>query len=114
MLKAVTNAFRAKELREKIVLTIAILLIYRFGAYLPVPGIPVTGMLSAYNQAASGSGAIAVLNLFSGGALSRMSVFALGIMPYITAQIILQMLQAVIPSLSELAQEGEAGQRKIT
>lgn len=114
MLKAITNAFRAKELREKIVLTIAILLIYRFGAYLPVPGIPVTGMLSAYNQAASGSGAIAVLNLFSGGALSRMSVFALGIMPYITAQIILQMLQAVIPSLSELAQEGEAGQRKIT
>jgi preprotein translocase subunit SecY len=71
-------------------------------------------MLKAYQTAAAGSGAIAVLNLFSGGALSRVSVFSLGIMPYITAQIILQMFQAVIPSLGELAKEGEAGQRKIT
>lgn len=71
-------------------------------------------MLQAFQAAASNSGAIAVLNLFSGGALSRVSVFSLGIMPYITAQIILQMFQAVIPSLAELAREGESGQRKIT
>ena len=71
-------------------------------------------MLSAYASGVSSSGAMAVLNLFSGGALSRMSVFSLGIMPYITAQIILQMFQAVVPSLGELAKEGESGQRKIT
>ncbi len=91
-----------------------ILLLYRFGAYLPVPGAPFQDMLSAYQTGLSSNGAMAVLNLFSGGALSRMSVFSLGIMPYITAQIILQMFQAVIPSLGELAKEGEAGQRKIT
>ncbi len=114
MLKGIANAFRVKELRNKILITIGILAIYRFGAYLPVPGIPFRGMLNAYESAAAGSGALAVLNLFSGGALSRVSVFALGIMPYITAQIIFQMMQAVIPSLQALAQEGESGQRKIT
>ena len=114
MLKGIINAFRVKELRNKILITIGILLIYRFGAYLPVPGIPFRGMLNAYESAAAGSGALAILNLFSGGALSRVSVFALGIMPYITAQIIFQMMQAVIPSLQALAQEGESGQRKIT
>ena len=114
MLKGIANAFRVKELREKILLTLGIILIYRLGAYVPVPGIPFRGMYSAYESAATGTGALAVLNLFSGGALSRVSVFALGIMPYITAQIIFQMMQAVIPSLQALAQEGESGQRKIT
>ncbi|MBR3315176.1 MAG: preprotein translocase subunit SecY [Atopobiaceae bacterium] len=114
MLKGIANAFKVKELREKILISVGILAIYRFGAYLPVPGIPFRGMLSAYQSAATTSGALAVLNLFSGGALSRVSVFALGIMPYITAQIIFQMMQAVIPSLQALAQEGESGQRKIT
>ena len=114
MLKGFANAFRIPELRKKILFTVAILLLYRFGAYLPAPGIPFTAMLEAYQNAASTSGALAVLNLFSGGALSRVSVFSLGIMPYITAQIILQMMQTVIPSLGELAKEGESGQRKIT
>ena len=114
MLKGIANAFRVKELRDKILITIGILALYRFGAYLPVPGIPFRGMLNAYETAAAGTGALAILNLFSGGALSRVSVFALGIMPYITAQIIFQMMQAVIPSLQALAQEGESGQRKIT
>lgn len=114
MLKGIANAFRVKELREKILITIGILVLYRFGAYLPVPGIPFRGMLNLYESAAAGTGALAILNLFSGGALSRVSVFALGIMPYITAQIIFQMMQAVIPSLTALAQEGESGQRKIT
>ncbi|MDO4538136.1 MAG: preprotein translocase subunit SecY, partial [Coriobacteriales bacterium] len=114
MLKGLANAFRVKELRNKILITVGILILYRFGAYLPVPGIPFKGMLSSAQSAAASGGALAVLNLFSGGALSRVSVFALGIMPYITAQIILQMMQAVIPSLQALAQEGESGQRKIT
>ena len=114
MLKGIANAFRVPELRQKLILTAAILLLYRFGAYLPVPGAPFQDMLAAYQAGLSSSGAMAVLNLFSGGALSRMSVFSLGIMPYITAQIIFQMLQAVIPSLGELAKEGEAGQRRIT
>jgi len=114
VLKGIANAFRLPELRKKILVTIAILLLYRVGAYLPVPGIPFQQMLGAYSTAAQSSGALVVLNMFSGGALSRVSVFSLGIMPYITAQIILQMLQAVIPSLGALAQEGEAGQRKLT
>ena len=114
MLKAIQNALRIPDLRKKIGITVAILALYRLGAYLPVPGIPFRDMLDAYQNAASGSGALTVLNLFSGGALSRVSVFSLGNMPYITAQIILQMMQAVIPSLGELAREGEAGQRKIT
>lgn len=114
MLKGFANALRIPELRKKILFSVGILLIYRFGAYLPVPGVPFRDMLDAYSTAAAGSGALAVLNLFSGGALSRISVFSLGIMPYITSQIILQMMQAVIPSLGELAKEGEAGQRKIT
>ena len=114
MLKGFANAFRIPELRKKILITIGILLLYRFGAYLPAPGIPFSDMLAAYQNAASTSGALAVLNLFSGGALSRVSVFSLGIMPYITSQIILQMMQTVIPSLGELAKEGESGQRKIT
>jgi preprotein translocase subunit SecY len=114
VLKGFANAFRIPELRKKIAITLAILLLYRFGAYLPAPGIPFTDMLEAYKNAASESGALAVLNLFSGGALSRVSVFSLGIMPYITAQIIFQMMQTVIPSLGELAKEGESGQRKIT
>ena len=114
MLKGFANAFRIPELRKKILFTAAILLLYRFGAYLPVPGVPFRDMLEAYQNAAAGSGALAVLNLFSGGALSRISVFSLGIMPYITSQIIMQMMQTVIPSLGELAKEGEAGQRKIT
>ena len=114
MLKGLANAFRIPELRKKILLTASILLLYRFGAYLPVPGAPFQAMLAAYQAGLASNGPLAVLNLFSGGALSRMSVFSLGIMPYITAEIIMQMMQAVIPSLGELAKEGEAGRRKIT
>ncbi|AKT49347.1 preprotein translocase subunit SecY [Olsenella sp. oral taxon 807] len=114
MLKGVANAFRIPELRDKILFTIGILLLYRLGAYLPAPGIPFKDMIDVGEKLSAGNGAIAVLNLFSGGGLSRVSVFSLGIMPYITAQIIMQMMQAVIPSLAEMAKEGEAGQRKIT
>ena len=114
MLKGIVNAFRIKELRDKILLTLGILVLYRIGSHVPVPGIPFTGMLAAYQNASSNASVISVLDLFSGGALSRVSVFCLGIMPYITSEIIMQMMQTVIPSLGELAKEGEAGQRKVT
>jgi preprotein translocase subunit SecY len=112
VLKGIANAFRVPELRNKLLLTVGILLLYRVGAHLPVPGVPFQDVLTSTST--SVGGAMAVLNLFSGNALSRMSVFSLGIMPYITAQIILQLMQAVIPSLGELAKDGETGQRKIT
>ena len=96
--------------------TIAMLVLYRIGAHVPVPGIPfqgMTGLFASANDSIAG-GAMALLNLFSGGALSYVSVFSLGIMPYITSSIIMQLLQSVIPSLHELAREGEVGQTKIT
>ncbi len=116
MLNGLKNAFRIKELRDKILFTIAMLVVYRLGAHVPVPGIPVQGMLGLFQSAGDSvaSGAMALLNLFSGGALSYVSVFSLGIMPYITSSIIMQMLQTVVPSLHELAREGEVGQTKIT
>ena len=108
--------FRIKELRGKILFTIAMLVLYRVGAHVPVPGIPFQGMLGLFQSAGDSvaTGAMALLNLFSGGALSHVSVFSLGIMPYITSSIIIQMLQSVVPSLHELAREGEVGQTKIT
>ena len=114
MFESVSRALRVADVRKKIAITIGILLIYRLGAYVPVPGIPFQGMLNQFQTALDDQSALALLNLFSGGALARVSVFSLGIMPYITAQIILQMLQAVVPSLQTLSKEGEAGQRKIT
>ena len=114
MLNGIANAFRVKELRDKILFTLGVLVIYRLGAYVPVPGIPFRGMLENVSAFSGSASALTVLNLFSGGALSRVSVFSLGIMPYITSEIIMQMMQFVIPSLADLAHEGESGQRKIT
>ena len=92
------------------------LVLYRVGAHVPVPGIPFQGMLDLSNvgEGSVAAGAISLLNLFSGGALRYVSVFSLGIMPYITSSIILQLLQSVVPTLNALAREGEVGQRKIT
>ena len=116
MLTGLKNAFSIKELRGKIIFTIAMLVLYRLGAHIPVPGIPFQRMTGLFSNTRTSvpSGARALLNLFSGGALAYVSVFSLGIMPYITSSIILQMLQAVVPSLHELAREGEVGQTKIT
>ena len=116
MLTGLKNAFSIKELRGKIIFTIAMLVLYRLGAHIPVPGIPFQGITGLFSNTGTSvaSGAMALLNLFSGGALAYVSVFSLGIMPYITSSIILQMLQAVVPSLHELAREGEVGQNKIT
>lgn len=111
MLSSIIDAFKIPELRKKILFTLAILAIYRFGAYVPVPGIPFHEFATAF---ADTGVAMTMLDLFTGGALSNFSVFSLGIMPYITASIIMQLMQGVIPAVGRWAKEGETGRRKIT
>src|SRR5436189_2289185 len=107
------NSFRVPDIRRKLAFTGAMLLLYRLGAYIPAPGINTSGV-KAIESNFAGSNVLGFLNLFSGGSLSRFSIFALGIMPYITASIILQLLQVVVPSLEKLRNEGEVGQQRIT
>jgi preprotein translocase subunit SecY len=102
---------KAKELRQRILFTIGLLIIYRIGTYIPVPGIDVAALQRFFDDASAGIGG--VLNLFTGGALSRMGVFALGIMPYISASIIVQLMTAMVPQLEQLKKEGEQGRKKI-
>jgi len=105
---AIINAFRIKEIRNRILFTIAILALYRFGANVTIPGIDASKILEQVQ-----TGIMGMMDLFSGGALERFAVFSLGIMPYITATIVMQLLQVVIPKLDQLAKEGETGRRKI-
>jgi preprotein translocase subunit SecY len=110
VLAAIANAFRVPELRRKILFTLAIIALYRVGSFIPVPGVD-TSVIQAQVQ---DTAALNLLSLFSGGALEKFAVFSLGIMPYITSSIIMQLLQGVIPQVERWAKEGEAGQRKIT
>jgi preprotein translocase subunit SecY len=114
MLTAFIQAFRAPDLRKKLLFTVFIIAVFRLGANLTAPGISQKTLDSCINSAAAKTNLLALLNLFSGNALSHMTVFALGIMPYITASIILQLLAVVIPRLETLRQEGPSGQAKIT
>ncbi len=107
------NIFKVTELRNKILFTLAMLLIYRLGVSLRVPGVDAQAV-SQLREASKSQGALGFLNLFSGGAFGSFSIFALGIMPYITASIIMQVLTVVIPKLEQWQQEGATGQRKIT
>jgi preprotein translocase subunit SecY len=113
MLRTIANAFSVAEIRKKLAFTAAMLLLYRLGAYIPAPGVDADAV-KELSQNFSGSNVLGFLSLFSGGALERLSLFALGIMPYITASIILQLLTVVVPSLEKLQKEGEVGQQKIT
>ncbi|MGZ8676310.1 MAG: preprotein translocase subunit SecY [Solirubrobacterales bacterium] len=113
MLQTVLNAFSVQDIRKKLMFTAAILALYRLGAYIPSPGVD-AGTIKDIESNFTGSNVLGFLNLFSGGSLSRLSLFALGIMPYITASIILQLLTVVVPSLERLQKEGEVGQQKIT
>jgi preprotein translocase subunit SecY len=113
MLRTIINAFSVADIRKKLAFTAAMLALYRLGAYIPAPGVNVDAVKEIQNNF-GGSGVLGFLNLFSGGSLSRLSLFALGIMPYITASIILQLLTVVVPSLERLQKEGEVGQQKIT
>src|SRR3712207_8881520 len=112
LLGAFISAFKVPDLRKKIFFTILIIAVYRFGAHVPTPGINVDAAQEFANQ--GGTGALAFLNLFSGGALTQMAVFALGIMPYITSSIIMQLLTVVIPRLEQWQREGESGIKRIT
>jgi preprotein translocase subunit SecY len=112
VLYAFTRAFRAPDLRKKLLVVIGIVVLYRLGAHLPAPGVDTKAVNACVSP--SNSGGLALINLFSGGALLQLSVLALGIMPYITASIILQLLTVVIPRLEALKDEGQAGQQKIT
>jgi preprotein translocase subunit SecY len=106
------NIFKIPELKKRIFFTLALLIIYRIGVHVPVPGIDTSALASFFDMA---EGTIfGIFNMFSGGAFERLSVFALGIMPYISASIILQLLTVVIPHLEQLKKEGEAGRKKIT
>ena len=109
----ISNIFKVAELRNKILFTLAMLAIYRLGSSLRVPGVDAQA-ISQLREASKSQGALGFLNLLSGGAFGRFSIFALGIMPYITASIIMQVLTVVIPKLEQWQQEGATGQRKIT
>ncbi|WIM97139.1 preprotein translocase subunit SecY [Actinoplanes oblitus] len=115
MLSAFTSALRTPDLRKKLLFTVAMIAIYRLGATMPSPGVSYTNVKACLKLTEqSGNQVLNLLNLFSGGALLQLSVFALGIMPYITASIILQLLTVVIPRLEQLRKEGQSGQAKIT
>lgn len=109
----ISNIFKVADLRSKILFTLAMLAIYRLGSSLRVPGVD-SQAISQLREASKSQGALGFLNLFSGGAFGSFSIFALGIMPYITSSIIMQVLTVVIPKLEEWQQEGATGQRKIT
>jgi preprotein translocase subunit SecY len=113
LLGAFVNAFKVPDLRKKILFTLLIITVYRLGAHIPTPGIDVEAAQSFSNQG-SGNPIADFINLFSGGALTQLAIFALGIMPYITSSIIMQLLTVVIPRLEAWSKEGEAGTKKIT
>jgi preprotein translocase subunit SecY len=113
VLTAFARAFRTPDLRKKLLFTLGIMILFRLGSHIPAPGVNSAAIRACVSGAGSSSG-LGLINLFSGGALLQLSVFALGIMPYITASIILQLLTVVIPRLDTLKKEGQSGQAKIT
>ncbi len=113
MVATILSAFTVSEIRKKLAFTALMLALYRLGAHIPVPGVNVNAVRDIQEQF-GGGGILNLLNTFSGGGLGRIAVFALGIMPYITASIILQLLTVVVPSLEKLSKEGEVGQARIT
>jgi preprotein translocase subunit SecY len=115
VLSAFVHAFRTPDLRRKIFFTLGVLAVFRLGSVVPAPGVSATAVRQCLESAAVQENALyGLINLFSGGALLQLAVLALGIMPYITASIIIQLLTVVIPRLEALKKEGQAGQPKIT
>src|SRR5207302_2430490 len=112
MLEKLLNIFRVPDLRRRILFTLAMLAVYRLGSHIPTPGINADALSQLFDQSAGGF--LGYLNLFSGGNFRRLTIFALGIMPYITASIILQLLTVVYEPLAKLQKEGELGRKKIT
>ncbi|MEU9856045.1 preprotein translocase subunit SecY [Streptomyces sp. NPDC047974] len=115
MLTGFARAFKTPDLRKKLLFTLAIIVLYRLGAHIPVPGVSYEAVQMCVDQASEGNNSLfGLVNMFSGGALLQITIFALGIMPYITASIILQLLTVVIPRLEALKKEGQSGTAKIT
>ena len=102
---------KADELKQRLLFTLGALLIYRLGTFIPIPGIDTTHLAQLFNNA--NNGVFGLLNVFSGGALSRSAIFLLNIMPYITASIIIQLLTSVVPTLEALRKEGESGRKQL-
>ncbi|MEW6101346.1 MAG: preprotein translocase subunit SecY [Candidatus Omnitrophota bacterium] len=115
MLNALLNAFRIPDLKRRLLITGALIGVYRLGCYMPTPGIDAAALSEFFSRLdkTQGGTLFGIINMFSGGAMERLTIFALGIMPYISASIILQLLTAVIPSLEKLSKEGKAGYEKI-
>jgi preprotein translocase subunit SecY len=113
MLSTILSAFQVADIRKKILFTAGMLLIYRFGSHVPVPGVNLTAV-NNIQKSFGGSNILGLLNLFSGGGLSRLAIFALGIMPFITSSIIFELLKVAVPSLEKLSKEGEVGQARIS
>ena len=117
MFAALGNIFKIQDLRKRVLLTFALVAVYRVGAFIPTPGIDGSALAEFFaNMAKSTGGTLfGIMDLFSGGAISKLTIFALGIMPYISSSIIMQLLTTVIPSLERLAKEGgDEGRKKIT
>ena len=112
MLQTLKNIFSVKDIRKKIIFTIFIILLFRLGSFITVPGID--KVLFMEQVGASSNGILGTINLISGGAFGRFSIFAMTIGPYITASIVLNLLQVVVPSLERLAKEGEEGKKKLS
>ena len=111
MLSWLANTWRVPELRKRVLFTALVLALYRLGSWMPAPGVDASKITNYINN--QSSGILGFLNIFSGSSLQRFSLFALGIMPYVTASIILQLLTVVIPKLEQLQKEGESGVAKI-
>ncbi|MEU5460826.1 preprotein translocase subunit SecY [Streptomyces althioticus] len=114
MLNAFKRVFQTPDLRKKLAFTLGIIVLFRIGSHVPIPGVDYRAVQSCVDSVSDSSGILGLVNLFSGGALLQITVFALGILPYITASIILQLLTVVIPRLDALKKEGPSGQAKIT
>ncbi|MFA7676963.1 MAG: preprotein translocase subunit SecY [Candidatus Omnitrophota bacterium] len=115
MFESVTNIFKIRELKRKIFVTLSLLIVYRAGCFIPTAGVNTFALSQFFDKIAKTQGQtlLGMVNLFTGGALTRLSIFALGIMPYISASIIMQLLTAVVPALEHIAKEGKAGYEKI-
>src|SRR5438309_6337028 len=111
MFSWLANAWRVPELRKRVLFTFMILALYRLGSWIPAPGVDSQTIKDYFNS--RGGTILGLLNIFSGGALSQFALFALGIMPYVTASIILQLMTVVVPKLEQLQKEGESGYAKI-
>jgi len=116
MVSAFINAFKIPDLRKKLLFTLGMLVVYRMGCYIPTPGINGAQLAEFFNRVTStqGGALFGIMNMFSGGAIERLTIFALGIMPYISCSIIIQLLTAIVPALERIAKEGKTGHQKIT